>query len=430
MKTMKHALQALGLFAMLLLTPLSHSEIQMLDRIVAIVDQSTITQSELDRRIGDIVRRTQGSDIRLPQMSVLREQVLDQIIAEKLQLNVARRYGVNPSAEEVNNAIRSMMSSRKIDENALLQQLEADGMTFNGFRAEIRQQLTLQSVSQGVISSRVKISDADIDNFLKSADAQFWISPEFHLQHILIPLGSDGGTKGASEAQTKAESIYQQLVAGASFTATAIAESKGPAALKGGDLGFRKSSKLPTLFADIAADLEIGEISKPARSQAGFHILKLVDKRGETKNVVRQSKARHILVKTNEILDRDQALAKLNGIRNQILEGADFAQLAKEHSDDIGSRMSGGDLGWSRPGQFVPEFERTMEDIEVGQISEPFLSQFGWHILEVVDRRDEDFSEEMIRLRARNLLLGRRFEDEMQVWLQEMRDDAYIEIKI
>jgi peptidyl-prolyl cis-trans isomerase SurA len=427
---MKYLYTRLLLSTALFFSTLSQAEIQMLDRIVAIVDQATVTQSELDRRIGDIVRRMQGSEVKLPPMYVLRKQVLDQIISEKLQLNVARRFGVNPDEEEVNNAIRSMMSSRKMNENDLLQQLAKDGLTFNEFREEIRQQLTLQSVSQGIIGSRVKISSADIDNFLKSADAQFWISPEYHLQHILIPLGSSGGTQAASQAQSKAESVYQQLIDGANFSEMAIAESKGPAALKGGDLGFRKSSKLPTLLADIAANLEVGQISKPTRSQAGFHILKLLEKRGETKNVVRQSKVRHILVKTNEILSSEQALEKINSIRQQILAGSDFVELAKSNSDDIGSRMSGGDLGWSRPGQFVPEFEQAMEETEVGQISEPFLSQFGWHILEVVDRRDEDFSEEMIRMRARNLLVGRRFEDEMQVWLQEMRDDAYIEIKI
>jgi len=385
---MKHILRLLSLASALSFGALAQAEIQLLDRIIAIVDDSTVTQSELDRRIADIIRRTKEAGVRLPAMSILREQVLDQIISEKLQLNTA------------------------------------------SLREQIREQLALQSVSQGVISSRVKISEADIENFLKSADAQFWISPEYHLQHILIPLGSEGGSQGAASAQNKAESVHQKLLNGANFSEMAIAESKGPAALKGGDLGFRKSSQLPTLFAEIVANLEVGDIAKPARSQAGFHILKLVEKRGETKSVVRQNKVRHILIKTNEILNREQALEKIDGIRQQIIDGGDFVELAKEHSDDIGSRMSGGDLGWSRPGQFVPAFEEAMETAEVGEISKPFLSQFGWHVLQVVDRRDEDFSEEMIRARARNLLVGRRFEDEMQVWLQEMRDDAYIEIKI
>ncbi len=418
-----------ALLVSLLLSTSALAEIEMLDRIVAIVDQTTISQSELDARMQEIITRSQAAGVNLPSMSKLREQVLDQLILETLQLNMARRFGIQTSDEDVIRSIRGIMQQRQMNEDQLMQGLAQEGLTLNEFKENIRRQLTLQTVSQGVVSSRIKISEKDIDNFLKSADAQFWISPEYQLQHILIAVNGSG-TDAAAEAQQKADEIYAQLENGANFAELAIAESKGPAALKGGDLGWRKSSELPTLFAEVLASMEPGDIAAPVRSQAGFHIVKLVDKRGETKQVVTQSKVRHILIEPNEILNQQQALEKITDIRQQIVDGADFATLARQYTDDIGSKMSGGDLGWSNPGTFVPEFEETMNTIDIGEISEPFLSQFGWHILQVTDRREEDLSEEVIRNRARNLLIGRRFEDEVQVWLQEMRDDAFIEIKI
>ena len=413
----------------LLASPAALCEIEMLDRVVAIVDKRTITQSELDERLDEIVSRSQNANIKLPAMSVLRQQVLDQLILETLQLNVAQRYGVTTSDEEVLNAIRRLMSQRNINENELAQSLAAEGITMNEFKENLRRQLTLQTISQGIVSARIQISEKDIDNFLKSADAQFWISPEYHLQHILVSL-EGSGTDAVSAAHDKAAEIYQQLADGADFSAVAIAESKGPAALKGGDLGWRKSSELPTLFAEIVPSLEVGAISKPARSQAGFHILKLLEKRGDNSRLVTQSRVRHILVKPSEILDRKQALDKIQNIREAILEGEDFGKMARLNSEDIASKLKGGDLGWTDPGTFVPEFEQAVEQTPVGEISEPFFSQFGWHIVEVLERREEDLSERVIRNRARSLLISRRFEDEVQVWLHEMRDEAFVEIKI
>jgi len=422
-------IKTLGLLCSLALAPFAAAEIQMLDRIVAIVDNTTVTQSELDARIAEIMQRSQKQGIQLPPMNVLRTQVLDQLVLEQLQLNMAARYGVKATDEDVMNTVRRIMSQNKLDENKLLAQLAADGQTFNEFKETLRKQMTIQNISQGVVGSRIQISDSDINNFLNSADAQFWISPEYQLQHILIPV-EGSGTEATAAAEAKASAIFEQLQNGANFSEVAIAESKGPAALKGGDLGFRKATELPTLFAEIAPNLEIGEVAQPARSQAGFHILKLLNKRGENKQMVTQNKVRHILVKPNEIQNQRQALDKIQDIRSRILAGENFFDLAKEYSEDIGSKMSGGEMGWTNPGTFVPEFEEAVQTIEVGELSEPILTQFGWHILEVMERRDEDLSEEVIRNKARNLLVSRRFEDEVQVWLQELRDDAFIEIKI
>lgn len=426
---LKHALRTaiFGLFASMAAT--AGAEIQMLDRIVAIVDDTTVTQSELDQRIRDVINRIRAAGAQPPPQNVLRQQVLDQLVTESLQLNEAARFGVQATDQEVLQTVQNMMAERGLNQAQLEQGLAAEGLTFNEFREDLRRQLTLQTITQGVVTSRIRISEQDVDTFLKSADAKFWISPEYHLQHILIPV-SGSGTEATEAAQNKAQAIFEQLQNGANFTTMAIAESKGPAALKGGDLGLRKSSELPTLFADIVPELETGEISEPFRSRAGFHILKLLDKRGETKEIITQSKVSHILISPNEILNNEQALAKILDIRQQILDGADFAELAAEHSDDIASKRSGGELGWSQPGLFVPQFEQAVNEAEIGDITEPVATQFGWHIIRVTDRRDEDFSEELIRQRARNLLLSRRFEDEVQVWLQEIRDNAFVELKI
>lgn len=407
----------------------SHAEIQMLDRIIAIVDNTTVTQSELDSRIDEVLSRVRAAGAQMPPMSVIREQVLDQLVSETLQLNMADRYGVAATDEEVLDAIKDLQDNRGLNEAQMIQGLAAEGLSLNEFKENLRRQLTLQTITRGAVGSRIRISDQDIDNFLQSADAKFWISPEYHLQHILIPVAGSS-TSDIEAAQAKSGAIYQQLVDGGNFTSLAIAESKGPAALNGGDLGARKSSELPTLFAEKVPELEIGEVSEPFRSRAGFHILKLIDKKGDTKQVITQSKVRHILIEPNEILSEEQARARVETIRQRIQDGEDFGEVAKLNTDDIGSKMTGGDLGWSKPGLFVPEFEQTMENLEIGAISEPIKTQFGWHIIQVTDRRDEDFSEDVIRQRAEQLLIGRRFEDEVQLWLQELRDQAYVEVKI
>lgn len=408
----------------------THAASQMIDRIVAIVDLTIITQSELDDRLNKIVTRSQAANVNLPPMNILRSQVLDQLVLETLQINTARRFGAEATDQEVMSAINNILQQRKWGEAELVAELKATGETPNEFQESIRKQITMQNIAQGVVSSRIKISEQDIDNFLTSADAKFWISPDFHLGHILIAIPPSADTQTINDAQEKANAIYEKASKGANFAEIAIAQSNGPAALEGGDLGWRKTTDLPTLFADIAPNLAIGEVSKPARSQAGFHILKLYDKRGETKQIVTQTKARHILIKTSEIMTNEQAKAKLSEIRTDLLNGGDFAAQTKKYSDDIASKLSGGDLGWANPGQFVPAFEKTMNELTVNEISEPFLSKFGWHILQVLERREEDLTEDVIRNRARNLLINRRFEDEVQVWLQEMKDDAFIEIKI
>lgn len=423
---LKHLPQAL-LLAALALT--AQAEVRPIDQVAAVVDKSVILQSEIDERIEQIALRAQASNMALPDESVLRQQVLDHLINEQLQLQVAQRVGFSVTDEQVNQTIENIRQSNRLSPEAFKQQLARDGLTLASLREKLRRDLTIQQIQQGMVQQRIQISPLEVDNFLNSADAQFWISPEYHLGHILIALPESPTPEQLAQAEQKAQSLVRKLRGGAAFNEVAIAESNGPAALEGGDLGWRKTTDLPTLFAEIVPTLDVGQVSDPARSGAGFHILKLYEKRGDGKQVETQAKVRHILIKPSAIVSDEQAQAQLKKIRKQVLDGADFAALAKEHSEDIGSMLSGGELGWSKPGMFVPEFEQTLQQTGVGEISQPFRTQFGWHILQVQERRQEDISEAVLREKAARVLTSRRYEDELQIWLRELRDDAYVDIK-
>lgn len=415
--------------AICLNTATAVAEPELLDSVVAIVDNQIILQSTLEERMAMIAARARGSKMGLPDPETLREQVLEHLIVEQLQVQMARRYGVTIDDAQVNQVVGNMMRENGLTETQFTAQLAMEGMSVNTLKERIRRDLLIQNIQRGLVAQRITVSDLEIDNFLKSAEAQFWLSPEYHLGHILVALPQSPSDEDVEAAKSKAMSLYDQAQKGAVFAELAIAHSKGPNALKGGDLGFRKTSDLPSLFAEIAPKLAVGEVGVPARSAAGFHILKLYEKRGEQSQVIKQSHARHILIKPSAILTDEDAEKKLAGIRKQIIDGGDFAALAKEHSEDIGSMLQGGDLGWSSPGQFVPEFEQAMANTPIGEVSKPFRSQFGWHILQVQEQRDEDMTEAVIRNKARNILTNRRFEDELQIWLRELRDEAFVDIK-
>lgn len=403
---------------------------QKLDQVAAIVGKNVVTLSELNSRIAEIKNRPDAEKIKLPPDDVLRKQVLDHLITESLQLASANRMGVKVSPEQVNAAMTNIAQKNRMSLEQFEAMLVSEGLSPAVMRQRLQREITVQQVQRGVVTQRIKVSDLEIENFLKSADAKFWISPEYHIGHFMIALSPSPSATEVAEAEAKVNAVYEELKNGADFAATAIAKSNAQDALNGGDIGWRKSADLPSLFAELVADMPVGGLSKPARSPAGFHILKLLDKRSDANQVITQSKVRHILVKTSAVVSDEEARAKLNKLRTTILGGADFAKLAKENSEDIGSMLSGGDLGWSSPGTFVPEFEATISTAEVGKISEPFKTQFGWHILQVTERRQEDMTKEVLQRKAANILTSRRFEDELQLWLMELKEDAFIDIKV
>lgn len=401
-----------------------------LDRIVAIVDEDVVLESEFNERKQAILARLQGQYQNLPPENVLNKQILEQLIIERIELGLAKRYEIEPTEAELDQAIARIAQNNRITPAQLEESLSQQGMTMAGLRQQIRRDLTINQLQQAVVNSRIKITDQDIDNFLASTDGKFATSPDFRVGHILIALPSSAGPSEIEELEQKAQSIYKQIKEGADFSQMAIAHSQDQAALNGGDLGWRKLAQLPELFAQRLVDLPVGEVSEPFRSDAGFHMLKNLEQRGGGATMIQETKARHILVKISEIMDDRQAREKLLALRERILKGEDFAALAREHSEDTGSMLAGGDLGWATPGMFVPEFEETMTKSAINEVSMPFKSQFGWHIMQVVERRNTDMSDRVKRNQAANAIRSRRFDEEFQLWLTQIREDAYVEIKL
>ncbi len=408
---------------------LSAEEI-LLDKIVAVVNDEVVMASELETRTNEIYAQIQAKGTNVPSREAIIPQVLERLILERLQLLKGRQVGIRFSDAEINQTMENMAKQQGMTLNELVEKAHQSGTKLSTIRQQIRDEMIIRRVQEGIINRRVTITDQAIDNFLNSEEGRSSTSPDVHLGHILLPLSAGAAREDIALVQEKISHIYQQLENGNSFESLAIATSSGQNALQGGDLGWRKTAQLPSLFITAIEDLSPGEVSQPIRSDAGYHILKLYERRGASGQKIQQHLARHILLKPTEIRSDEETLKAINELRSRIEAGEDFAALAKEYSEDIGSAMSGGSLGWSVPGQFVSEFENIMNTIELNQVSEPFRSQFGWHIVQVTERRKQDFSDNIKRSQARNILKQRRFQEELQIWLQEIRDEAFVEIKL
>lgn len=408
----------------------AQQDIVPLDRVVAIVDEDVVLESEFNARKASVMERLKGQYSQLPPEDVLNKQILEQLIIERVELGLAKRYEIEVEESEVDDAIGRVMQKNGINQQQLEANLAQQGMSLNGLRNKLRNELTINQLQQGVVNSRIKISERDVDNFLATTDGKFAISADYHIGHILIAVPSEASESEITTFESQANAVYKQLSEGAEFAQMAITHSKDQAALNGGDIGWRKLAELPELFSAELAKLQPGNVSKPFRSGAGFHILKNIEQNGGGSKMVEQTHARHILIKTSEIMDDRQAREKLLQLKELIERGEDFAKLAREHSEDPGSMMSGGDLGWSMPGMFVKQFEDAIANTDPGKISRPFKTQFGWHILQVLERRMEDMGEQMKRNQATNALRSRRFDEEFQLWRTQIREDAYVEIKL
>ena len=405
------------------------AQVTMLDKVVAIVDDDIVLNSELQQRMATINEQIAASGTQAPPQEIILQQVLERLISERLQLNMGYKAGIRITDEELNSAITRIVQSNGLSIAQYIAEIQSRGSTIALVREEIRNEMVIRRVQQGKVMRRIRISEQELDNFLTSEEGQFLTSPDVNVGQILlsVPTGSnkddtDSILKRAMELQTEAAN-------GTDFRQLAIANSADQSAIQGGDLGWRKMAQLPGVFIDAVDQLKLGQVSDPIRSGAGFHLLKLYERRGGGEQLIEQHFARHILLKPSQIRDEKATIAELNELRNQVLAGDEFADLSKQLSEDPGSALKGGELGWSTPGMFVPEFEETMNSIALNEISAPFASQFGWHILQVTERRDQDFSSEILRNRAQNMLRERKYEEELQVWLQEIRDEAFIEIK-
>lgn len=406
---------------------------QLLDRVVAVVDDDVILQSELLNRTSQIRLQMAKRNTPLPpDDEKLHEQVLERMVVENIELQMAEKAGIRVDDNSINETLSNIARQNRMTLEQFQQAIEQEeGMSFNAFREQIRREMTVSQLRQRRVGNRVKITDQDIEGFLSSELGKANLAPDYHLGHILIALDESSDTNAASLAKATADEVYRNLKNGADFAAMAVRYSGDDKALEGGDLGWRKAGQLPTLFADVVIDMQKGDISEPIKSASGFHIIKILDMRGGSEHVIAQSQVRHILIKPNEIRSDADAKALIDDIRLRLVnKKEDFASLAKTYSDDTGSALQGGSLGWVNPGTMVPEFEAVMNSQTAHIVSEPFRSQFGWHILEVTDKRNQDMSTEFKRNRARQMLYKRKFDEDLGTWLREIRQDAYVEIKL
>ena len=405
-------------------------KMEVLDSIAAVVNDDVIMVSELDQRVDDVMRNLQADDQRMPPTSVIRSQVLDRLIEERLQLEFATKMGVRVDDTSLNEALSGIARQNGFNLEEFAAQVRSDGLNWAAFREQIRTDITLNQVRQRRVGQRIRISDREVDRFLESELGKQLFANEFRLGHILIQLPDGASPEQVSAAEKEANSVVKELRGGADFKSMAISHSDDPYALKGGDLGWRPAAQWPSLFSDEAVNMQAGDIAGPIRSGAGFHILKMIDRKGDEQKIVEQYHVRHILLKPTTIRSPDESRNLARKLHDRVANGESMEALAKEYSDDPGSARNGGELGWVSTGEMVPEFEKQMLETPTGQLSNVFETQYGWHFLRVDETRNMDMSDEFRRLKARQALQQRRYSEELQTWLREIREEAYVDIRV
>jgi len=412
---------ALGLLA----APLAQSATEMLDQVVAIVDDDVIMASELRERLGIVTEGMQARGVDMPPEDQLIRDTLDRLILESIQLQLGDRVGVRIPDPQLDAAMTRIASQNRLSLDQFKVALESEGRSYPAMREQIRREMIIQRVQQGNVNREVEISDQEIDNYMATEEGQKMIQPEYRILQALLAVSPDDDARTIADKEAFVDRMLARIQAGEAYED--VLSAAGRYSFSGGDLGWRKLDDLPSMFVDIAPELNQGETGK-VRSASGFHIVLMAGKRGTTQ-MVTQTEVRHILITPTEILTDEQARDLAGELRQRAVDGEDFAELAKEYSDDIGSAQEGGSLGWAQSGQMVPEFENTMDSTDIGEISEPVRSQFGWHILEVTGRRDQDMTELAQRNRIREHLHGRKYQEELDAWLRKIRDEAFVDIK-
>ena len=414
----------------LLLWPAAGAAYVALDRIIAIVNEDVVMQSELEQRLRAVRGQLREEGARLPPGPVLERQVLDSLIQGRIQLQLAARAGIRVDDETLNRAINNIAAENQVSLGEFRQILEAEGYNYQQFREDIRDQITLSQLRQRQVENRINVTEREIDDFLANREFQGDAEAEIRISHILLALPAEAPAAEIEQARQGAAELRRKLLAGADFAETARRVSDGGNAGQGGDLGWRKIAEVPTLFAEYIPDLGKGDISEPIRSPSGFHLIRIADIKGAEQSIVAQTRARHILIRTSELMTEAEAREKLTQLKARIEGGDDFGLLARGNSDDAASAIAGGDLGWRSPGELAPEFQRAMDALAIGQISAPFQTGFGWHIVEVLERRQYDNTESLKRGRARGAIRARKLEEATQNWARELRDEAYVEYRL
>lgn len=400
-----------------------------LDRVAAVVNDGIIMQSELEQRTAIVKEQLSARNTKLPPEHILHKQVLNRLIIDSIQKQLAAKQGIRVTEGQLDAAIARIAAQNSLTLEQFRDALIAEGRDYNQAREQIRNEMLISNVQQNLVNRRIRVSDQELENFLNSASGQEQTSAEYLLGHILLATPSQASPETIQKAEKAANDVHKKLKSGADFAEMAVEFSDAPNALKGGDLGWRKVTELPEVLGNAIRKLSPGEYSKPVRSPSGFHILLAKDKRGGAVQLVPQRLVSHILLKPSEIRTSDQAKRQITQLYQRIQSGEDFATLAKEYSDDAASGSEGGSLGWTQDGQMVPEFEQVMNNTSVGQVSAPFESRFGWHILTVLDTRTEDLGAQMQENQARAAIRKRKFNEELTNWLREIRSQAYVDIK-
>jgi peptidyl-prolyl cis-trans isomerase SurA len=402
----------------------------VLDRIVAVVNNDVITRNDLDERYRFITTQLKQQGTPQPPRDVMEKQVLDRLVTNQVQLQLARETGLRVDDADLDRALNRIAEENKLALPQLRAALEKDGIPFPKFREDIRNEIILARLRQREVDNKIVVTEGEIDTFINAQQSQTDRGEEYNLSHILVTVPENASPEQIQARRGRAEQALQQIKSGVDFRQVAAAFSDAPDALQGGTLGWRDGARLPTLFLDALRPLQAGGAGPLLRSANGFHILRLNDRRGATAAVmVRQTHARHILIKTNELVPEAEARRRLEVLKERLDNKADFAELARLHSEDA-SGAKGGDLGWLAPGDTVPEFEAAMNALEPGQISIPVKTPFGWHIIQVIGRRDEDMSRDRQRHAAQMALRARKSDESYQEWVRQLRDRAFIEYRL
>jgi peptidyl-prolyl cis-trans isomerase SurA len=403
---------------------------ELIDKVLAVVNKDVVLASQQEALVNKIKFSAKESGQALPDDATLRKQALDRLIQESLQLQLADRQGLKISDTQLEQAINSIAADNKMNLEQLRAQLDREGLSYAQYREEVRREILMNEVRRNQIRRRINISDQEVKQVVQALQKQGQQQQEFHVGHIQIALPDNPSTEQLNAAKAKIDSLLKRLRDGADFRELAIAESNGPKALEGGDWGWMSPQEMPTLMAEAVQGAKKGDIVGPLRSGAGLHIVKVFDAKGAQQVVQTEVKARHILIKPSIILSEEKAKGMLDGFLHDIKSGkADFAALAEKYSEDPGSAVQGGELGWSDPGVYVPEFRDMVNRLQPGQYSEPFRTSHGWHIVQLEDRRSQDATDKAQEQRAYQLIYNRRFVEESQAWLDELRDEAYIRIE-
>ena len=403
---------------------------ETIDQIAAVVNSEVITRGELEQRIRTAMQQLRKQNIQIPPRNLLEKQMLDRMITDRALLQHAKESGVRVDPTQLERAVQSIASKNNLSMDELRAALTRDGVSFERFRENIHNEILLSRARERQVESKINVSDAEIDSYLQSLTAS-GKDEEFNLAHILIAVPENASPEQIQAKRARAQEILADLGRGGDFAQLSASYSDAPNALQGGELGWKSAGQIPSLFLDTTRNLQTGQVGELIKSPNGFHVIKLLDKRGkDTATIITQTRARHILIKPSELTSEADAIARLTQVRERIEQGgAKFEDLARQYSEDVGSASKGGELNWTNPGDTVPEFERAMNALKPNELSPIVQSPFGWHIIQVLERREQDVTQERQRLLARKAIRERKSDEAFEDWVRQVRDQAYVELR-